>query len=244
MSEQHARNLTHQLVHDLGSAIVHGNYSSDMGLPSEAEICEQFSISRSATREAVKMLTAKGLLSSRPRQGIKVQPKDKWNLFDTDVLQWILSGTPTLETLRDFQQLRTAIEPEAASIAAVTADKEKIREIKGSLKRMLDAERGMDDVLDADISFHIAILTATNNLFYMQLRSFIETALRVSIRFTNQLKGSPADYGLHEAIYSAIADGNAEKAREMMHSIQNEALTLIESELNRCHKDSVISITS
>lgn len=62
MESSPSRNLTQQLVHDLGKAIVHGKYDVAQSLPSEAEICDQFSISRSAVREAVKMLTAKGLI--------------------------------------------------------------------------------------------------------------------------------------------------------------------------------------
>ena len=71
MASEH-RNLTQQLVHELGKEILQGKYSIGNKLPSEAELCLQYNISRTATREAVKMLTAKGLISSRPRQGIKV----------------------------------------------------------------------------------------------------------------------------------------------------------------------------
>jgi len=66
------RNLTQQVVHELGKKIMQGSYKVGDSLPSEADLCTQFNISRTATREAVKMLTAKGLISSRPRQGIKV----------------------------------------------------------------------------------------------------------------------------------------------------------------------------
>ena len=232
MNDHRTRNLTQQLVHDLGTAIVQGVYTERQGLPSEAELCEQFSVSRSATREAVKMLTAKGILSSRPRQGIRVQPREHWNLFDTDVLHWILTGAPSLYMLRDFLQQRSAIEPEAAALAAMMGDTKKIQQIHAGLQRMQQAEEGRYDFLEADICFHIAILMATNNLFYMQLRSFIETALRVSIRFTNHIKGAPGDFLKHEAIYLAIASGNAEKAKAITQEIQREALMLIESEIN------------
>ncbi|MBX2858348.1 MAG: FadR family transcriptional regulator [Cellvibrionaceae bacterium] len=233
MNDQNVRNLTQQLVHDLGSAIVKGVYTSAEGLPSEAELCEQFSVSRSATREAVKMLTAKGMLSSRPRQGIRVQPREQWNLFDTEVLQWILTGAPTLSLLRDFLQLRSGIEPQAAYLAARTSDAKKIKDIELALENMKQAEQGHFDLLDADISFHIAILSATNNLFFIQLRSFIATALRVSIRFTNRIKGLPGDYEKHETIYSSIADGDCDTARRLTQEILGEALMLIDSQIDK-----------
>ncbi|MGL6162141.1 FadR/GntR family transcriptional regulator [Microbulbifer sp.] len=230
--EQSGRNLTQQLVHTLGAAIASGRYRVGEGLPSEAHLCEEFGISRSATREAIKMLTAKGLISSRPRQGIRVQPRETWNMFDPDVLGWILRGQPTLEMLKEFLQLRVAIEQEAAALAAEDQDKPKIAAIGAALRRMKEAEEGLGDPVEADIAFHINILKATNNPFYMQLSSFIETALRVSIRFTNRIKGvETASYKNHKRLYDAIDQGNVRAARKASDTMQIEALELIKSEL-------------
>ena len=120
---QLGRNLTHGLLDVLGRAIVTGGYGQQ-SFPTEAELAKQHGVSRSVTREAVKMLTAKGLLSSRPKQGTIVQPTTSWNLFDTDVLRWLLERTFSVDLLRHFNQLRVAIEPEAAALAAVYADTE------------------------------------------------------------------------------------------------------------------------
>ncbi len=231
-------NLTHQLVQELGKAIVSERYMIDQGFPSEAELCEQYQISRTATREAVKMLAAKGLLISRPRKGIIVQRREHWNLFDPDMLSWILSSTPSLETLRDFLQLRMAIEPEAAALAARNASKADLQVIATALEQMLQAESGLADPLQADIDFHVAILSASKNPFFMQLRNFIETALRVSIRFTNYFKGvDSASYQDHQKIYAAIAAGDSQAAREHSRQIETEALQLIEDRLVPTHKD-------
>ncbi|GAA0344115.1 FadR/GntR family transcriptional regulator [Bowmanella denitrificans] len=225
-------NLTHQLVHELGKAIVREQFAVGEGLPSEAEICNRYQISRTATREAVKMLAAKGLLVSRPRKGITVQSREHWNLFDPDVLDWILSSTPSLQTLRDFLQLRLAIEPEAAALAAKNAKPEDIKAIGNALARMKAAEEGLEDPLEADIDFHSAILRASKNPFFMQLRSFIETALKVSIRFTNQFKGvDTASYEEHRKIYDAIAAGDAPLAHQTSHAMEAEALQLIEGRI-------------
>src|SRR6187402_2345818 len=129
------RNLTHQLTHQLGSAIIQGSYAIDKSFPTEAELSHQFNISRSVTREAVKMLTAKGLLASRPRQGIRVMPSAQWNMFDPDVLAWTLHARPSLDLLREFTQLRIAIEPEAARLAADNRhDKPKMKAIGDALE--------------------------------------------------------------------------------------------------------------
>jgi len=235
MDKVHAgRNLTQQLVHTLGAAIVQGDYPVGGGLPSEAELCEEHQISRSATREAVKMLTAKGLLASRPRQGIRVQSKTNWNMFDPDVLEWVLKGTLTLNLLKEFLQLRLAIEPEASALAAENQNLELISRISLALKRMKAADAGLDDSLEADIEFHMSILMASDNPFYQQLRNFIDTALRVSIRFTNRIKGvQTADYSAHKDVYEAIVQGDTEAARSASRHLQSEALELIKNEMDK-----------
>lgn len=223
------RNLTHQLVHDLGLAIVQGKYSVDDSLPSEAEICKQFGVSRSATREAVKMLAAKGLLTSRPRKGIRVMPESRWNMFDTEVLGWLLNSRPSLDLLLEFAQMRYGVEPEAAALAAENATPEAIAEIENSLRRMKDADAGLDDSLESDISFHAAILMASGNRFYVQMSAFVETALRVSIRFTNAIKGvAGADVEDHAQILKAIKANKPKLARTKVESLLSESIELIQ----------------
>lgn len=226
------RNLTHQVTYQLGAAIVRGDYGENQSLPTEALLCEQFDISRSVIREAVKMLTAKGLISSRPRQGIRVQPNNRWNMFDEDVLEWTLSSRPSLELLREFTELRMGIEPEAAILAARRQNRPAIADIETALMRMEAAERGQDDPLEADIAFHTAILLASENRFFIQLRSFIQTALRVSITSTNQLKGvEVASQSDHRAVYDAIAVGDGEAAHRASTALLEEALQLIDASL-------------
>lgn len=223
------RNLTQQLVHDLGLAIVQGTHAVGSSLPSEAEICKQFSVSRSATREAVKMLAAKGLLSSRPRQGIRISPESRWNMFDTEVLGWLLQSRPSLDLLLEFTQMRRGIEPEAAALAATQATPEAIAAIEAALQRMVDAESGRDDALESDIQFHTSILIASGNRFFTRMCAFIETALRVSIRFTNAMKGVPgADVSAHEQLFDAIRKGNAPLARKRVEALLLESIELIE----------------
>ena len=156
------RNLTYGLQEALGRAIVVGSYD-DRRFPTEAELAEQHGVSRSVTREAVKMLTAKGLLSARPRQGTIIQPATLWNLFDTDVLRWMLERKFSLSLLRHFTELRQAFEPAAAALAAHTAGKPGNALIAEGYARMVAAEQGDGDPLDADIAFHVAILRASGN---------------------------------------------------------------------------------
>ncbi len=225
---QLGRNLTYGMLDAIGRAIVVGDYEGAI-FPTEAELAKQHGVSRSVTREAVKMLTAKGLLSARPRQGTIVQPTTSWNLFDTDVLRWLLERQFSIDLLRQFNELRVAIEPEAAALAARVATVDDIERVNAGLKRMERAERGEDDALESDIAFHVAVLRASRNPFYAQFRDVVSTALRTSIRFTNRVKGRTANVADHAAVRDAIAGGNPEKARKAMRALISDVLELIDT---------------
>ncbi|TGX55200.1 FadR family transcriptional regulator [Sphingomonas gei] len=224
---QLGRNLTYGMLDSLGRAIVTGRYESE-AFPTEAELAKQHGVSRSVTREAVKMLTAKGLLSARPRQGTVVQPATNWNLFDTDVLRWLLERQFSIDLLRQFNQLRVAIEPEAAALAARVGTPDELARITQGLERMVAAEQGLEDTLEADIAFHVAILRASGNPFYAQFRDVVGTALRTSIRFTNRLKGRSANVADHAAVRDAIAAHDPDAARAAMRALIGDVLDLID----------------
>ena len=220
------RNLTHSMLDTLGKAIVTGRYDQ-RPFPTEAEIARAHGVSRSVTREAVKMLTAKGLVSAKPRQGTQVQPFMAWNLFDPDVLRWLLERKFAVELLRQFTQLRRAIEPEAAALAARFHDDATMAAIWSKLARMEAAERGETDPLEADIAFHLSILNASKNPFYAQFRNVIATALTTSIRFTNKIKGHTANIAEHAAVAEAIAARDADGARAALSGLIENVLELM-----------------
>ena len=221
------RNLTFSMLEALGRAIVTGAYEKQR-FPTEAELAGEHMVSRSVTREAVKMLTAKGLLTARPRKGTTVQPSSSWNLFDPDVLRWLLERKFSLELLRQFSELRIAIEPEAAALAARGADAAAVAGIRSGYERMEAAEATGEDALEADIAFHIAVLNASANPFYMQFRDVVATALRTSIRFTNRFKGRTASLPAHHAVLAAIEAGDGGAARSAMAAIIAEVMAMIE----------------
>ncbi|HMA52231.1 MAG TPA: FCD domain-containing protein [Magnetospirillaceae bacterium] len=220
-------NLTYRLVETLGQSIVSGEFSAERKFPTESELSQIYGASHSITREAVKMLTAKGLLRARPRQGTSVEPESQWNLFDPDVLRWHLDRKFSLRLLLHFTEMRLAVEPAAAALAARNADEDGISEIREGLERMKTAERGGDDTVAADVAFHVAILKATGNPFYRHLDEMVNTALRISIRFTNMIKGREADIGAHEAVYRAIAARDADRASGLMQDIIRDVVGLI-----------------
>lgn len=226
--ETRGMNLTQQVAEFLGKAIIKGQYGKHNPVPSEAIICEQLNVSRSAAREAVKSLAAKGLITSRARQGIRVLPEPEWNLFDADVLRWMRDSNPSLELLKEINELRVAVEPEAAMLATHRQNKEKIAAIADALERMKNAESGLDDPLESDIDFHLSVLNASENRFFMQLGRIIDTTLRVSIRFTNMRTGvRAANYQDHKKIYDAIINNQADQAAQASSVLMDNALQTI-----------------
>jgi DNA-binding FadR family transcriptional regulator len=189
-------------------------------------------------REAVKMLTAKGLLSARPRQGTWVQPEESWNLLDPDVLRWMLERKATYALLREFAQVRLAVEPKAAALAALVATAERKSAIRAAIARMAAADEEDDDPLPSDIDFHVAVLRASGNRFYAQLSGVTETALRFSIRMQNRLKGvRRASVPDHKRISDAILEGDAVVAEAATRALIQEALELIDKAESEAEAD-------
>ena len=211
----------------LGSSIVRGEVPAGKSLPIEAELGKKFGASRTVMREAVKILSTKGLIGQRPRVGTFVHPEEKWDLLDAEVLTWILDRHYSHALVREFLEVRIGIEPAAAALAAVNATDADKDLLKQKLDRMKGAIDGHFDPIAADIAFHATILEISHNRFYHQLTPIVETALRFSIRLTNKAKGGLADYDAHAKIYKAIRSGNADAASKACRELIREALALL-----------------
>jgi DNA-binding FadR family transcriptional regulator len=219
--------VTQSIVEDLGIAIVTGKFDGVV-FPREIELCDKYQAARTVVREAVKMLTSKGLLSSRKRRGTIVTGESEWNLLDPDVLRWTLERHFSLQLLIEFTEIRVSVEPGAAALAARRATEAERAAIVEAIERMFAAEQGHDDPLTADIAFHVAVLEASGNRFYRQMREMIETALRFSIRKTNDLKGRFASVMDHRRVADAILAGDPADAERRMRDLIQGALDLME----------------
>jgi DNA-binding FadR family transcriptional regulator len=230
MNKRKHTNLTHQVSAALGRRIAVGEHPPGIALPPEDELVREFGTSRTVIREAVKMLSAKGLVNTRPRRGTIVLPESDWNLADPDILDWLLHRKNVVPLILEFAEIRLAIEPAAAALAARVADDDARAEMMAAIGRMKDAAIGEDDPLDADIAFHVAILSAARNRFFWSLRFMIEVALRFSIRITNQRKGvERASVDDHERILDAILAGDQQAAEASMRSLILESKMLLYS---------------
>ncbi len=209
------------MAHEIGRRIVSGAIAEGDGLPREAELAKEFQVSRQAVREALKVLAAKGLVAPRRRTGTTVLPRSFWNLLDPDVLAWHSRGKIAPDFLLDLTELRSVIEPAAAALAARRADQERVAQLGAALDAMRVSMNDTKAFLEADIEFHIVMLSATGNTLLERLSTIIGPILQMSL--SAQVAAANPAYNLaverHAAVYDAIARGDADAARSAMEAI-------------------------
>lgn len=205
----------------LGKRILAGHYPQATTLPTESQLCEEFGVSRTAIREAVKMLAAKGLVVSRQRAGTRVQEVDLWNRLDPDVLGWMSAGTFDADFARGLLEARHAIEPAAAQWAAMRATARDLAEIEVAYEAMREADIGdLAACAEADLAFHSAILRASHNPVFIALIAVIGKALASSFRATTSVsKSYLKSLDVHGDVLEAIRLRRPELASERMHSL-------------------------
>lgn len=207
------------LANEIGLRIVRGDYPPGTILPNEAKWSETFDVSRSAVREAIKMLMAKSLLASRPKIGSWVEPKERWNLLDRDVLGWYAMSPDRVAFLRTVQEFRHIIEPEATAFAALRRTDEQMAEISESCFEMGSAT-SLIERTRADTRFHLAILRASGNDLLVPLGVLIESALEHLFAFTSREVGDLHNaQKLHENIEKNIRLQRPEAARAAVRKL-------------------------
>lgn len=213
------RSLHGQVVHELGERILRGDYPPETNLPNEEELATAMEVSRTALREAVKVLTAKGLIESRPKVGTRVRPRLAWNMLDPDVLAWHCATMKSGLFAKNLLEMREIIEPAAAGLAARNRTPEQLDLIETAFSGMAKSGN-LDEWVAADLQFHKAILHATGNELLAPLASLIETALETlftfSARNTDDHKYSLPD---HEKVLLAIQKQDEAQAFLQMKSL-------------------------
>lgn len=215
------RGLHAQLVQELGRRIAAGQI--DMSQPLVAdEIGRSFGVSRTVVRETLRVLQSKGMLRARQNVGTYVQPVRDWNLLDPDVIRWRLSGERARVNMTELIELRMAVEPEAAFLAAGRAGEEERRALVDAVGDMEAASKAgdYDAFTDADVRFHSALLRASGNIMIEQLASTIAAALRAR-ESTLAIGGGVSSDALadHRQVAEAVGSGDGPAARAAMTAL-------------------------
>jgi DNA-binding FadR family transcriptional regulator len=206
------RNVHSQIADRIGMSIVRGDIVPGDSLPSEMRICEMLDVSRTVVREAIRTLTGKGLVESRAKSGTRVRSPERWNQLDPDVLRWQLEVSDTDTYLAKLFQLRYAVEPSAAALAAAVAGPQDVARIKAGLDGMA-AATDTESFVVADIAFHQGIYFATHNEFFWPIAQMFEITLRQSFAIASTGDHRPRALAEHGAVLDAIAAHDAEAAR-------------------------------
>lgn len=199
-----------QVCEKLGRDICSGRYRPGQVLPSETDLCQQFSFSRIVIREAIKSLVAKGMLAVGRRVGTLVLEPTQWNLFDPQVISWRAESADMDPTIsRDLMELRRIVEPAAVRLAATRASGEDRRKLRSAYMAMVRAVAGKGDYVQADLAFHTTILAACGNQFVRQMQEAMAAILRASFEIITEKPGGPAySLPMHEAVCIAIETGD------------------------------------
>ena len=202
------RNLSYLLAEKLGQQILAGDYQAGSILPGEMELGEQFGVSRTAVREAVKMLAAKGMLLPRPRIGTRVMPQSQWNFLDQDLLTWWMTQENFDQVMQHFLILRTSLEPQACSLAAANASTQQTARLAELMAEMraLHVQFDREHWIQVDTQFHQLIYEASGNPF---LTSFANLFSSVYQSYFRAITGNEViKLQNHQAIVDAILAGD------------------------------------
>lgn len=220
------RRLHGSVAHDLAVEIIGGVRKPGDVLPNEEQLSERLAVSRTAYREAIRILAAKGLVEARPKTGTRVNPRELWNMLDPDVLSWHFEVEPSPDFIQSLFELRRIVEPGAAGLAAQRHDAADLAAIEAALKSMDDEAPGSVEGLEGDLRFHHAILQATHNEPLIAFSSVIGSTLRWSVRLT--LTANPHAHRdslpEHKAVSDAIRAGDNQRAEKAMRTLVENAL--------------------
>ncbi len=169
--------ITESLYLEMGKQIVGGSFLSDTHALSEDLVCARFQVSRSVSREAIKILAAKGLIALRPKTGIEINHISHWNLFDRDVLNWVTSGDLLAENFGHISQIRKLVEPEVIRDLCSYSDAISRRKLREIVNIMSISRENQQEFRKYQVSFHIALLKASKNPFFNLFSELIVNTL-------------------------------------------------------------------
>ena len=213
------------IARDLGIAITCGRYKPGDLLDGEVASSEKLSVSRTAYREAVRILSAKGLVESRPKIGTKVSPHNQWNMLDPDVLAWTFEGEPDLELLKSLFELRDIVESSAAALAATRRTPEQLDAMTDAIDRMARHTLATEAGRQGDADFHAWLLQASGNPFMISLTTGVQAAVNTTNMFKQRERPFiPDAVDDHRRVLDAIAYHDAKRAKEEMGALIQLAL--------------------
>ncbi|OBG88912.1 GntR family transcriptional regulator [Mycobacterium sp. E136] len=220
------------LLNSLGTAIVSGEYPAGQVLTLDG-VSARHGLSRSVAREAIRVLESMGMVESRRRVGITVQPAEKWNVFDPMLIRWRLESGDRAAQLVSLSELRRGFEPAAAALAARRADPDQCRIMAAAVSDMVVHGRAgdLEAYLEADKLFHRTMLEASGNEMFRALNGVVAEVLTGRTHHGMMPRTpNPAAINLHDEVARAIRMRDEEAAEQAMRAIIDEASSAVSAD--------------
>ena len=215
-TEELKTRLHQALAREIGTKIVSGEYRPGESLPGEIAASQSRQVSRNAYREAVRILAAKGLVESRQKAGTLVTERSRWNMLDPDVLDWTLSSNPAPSFRDALFELRSIVEPAAASLAAQRRSDDDLLAMEEALEEMRRCDRDSPEGELADEQFHEAIFSAAGNDILCRLASIISASVKFVAEFKREQHIERDTWPDHKALFEAIRTRRSNQAQDAM----------------------------
>jgi DNA-binding FadR family transcriptional regulator len=218
----HHRSSHARVVEQLGLAIVGGHYAIGETLPGDVDLERQFEVSRSVLREAMKTLSAKGLVVAKSRVGTRVTDGCHWDLLDEDVLRWHFDTGVSREFINHLYDIRLVLEPASAAHAALNATEEDCAELRHYALQLGSPDLTRDEQVMADLRFHVYLTLVGGNPFMDSMVGFIKAALDGAFTLAFKAADPTRLEGImnaHMAIVEAIEHRDANAARQAMEAV-------------------------
>ena len=212
----HEGKIHGSVVDAIGRWILGGTYAPNDLLPREDDLAVQLGVSRTSIREAVKVLSAKGLLQAKRRVGVRVRERDDWNLLDPKVLSWHPDVGRDEALITSLIEARRIIEPAAAALASKRATAADLARIEQAYLGMeLNLRTNLEACCEADLKFHVSVVAASHNVVLKGLTGTIEAALRATFAITNRQLATAQSRALsaHKAVFECVRMRDADGAR-------------------------------
>ena len=207
---------TERIFRLFGKQIAQGEYAPGAALPSEAELCARFEVSRNVMREVIKMLASRRLIDAQPHRGLFVMPGEQWNYLDVEVLEWVLETGVRQDLVQSLIEVRSLIEPTISRWAAERATAVDLVDIEASYNAMVANRTNPAAFHAADIRFHHAVLVAAHNVVIQQLSNAVGALQRTIFDLTFQTGEAHMVLTIreHHELFDAIRRKNPVAAEE------------------------------